>query len=253
MKILVLLPLLKDEAIERETKLEMARLARPDVQFSLKSLDSGPASIESEFDDRVASPYVLDEIVRAEADGYDAVFVSCMGDVATNAARELVRIPVIAPYQTCMAVAFTLGDKFGVVTIVENIVPNFLRKAREYGLAGNLAGVRSINVPVLELDRRRSFVLESMVKESRKLIDDYGADSIIMGCTGLVGMAPMLQQEIGVPVLDPTPISLKFAELLVTSRISHSPKAFHKPPAKLRRLPNLPRLAGKRIALETAD
>ena len=253
MRILVLLPLLKDEAIESETKREIARIASPLVEYSVKSLTAGPASIESEFDDRVASPYVLEEIVKAERDGFDAVFVSCMGDVATNAARELVSIPVIAPYQTSMAVASTLGDKFGVVTIMENIVPNFLRKAREYGLAENLAGVRSIDVPVLELDRRREQVLEALVQESRKLVDEQGADSIILGCTGLVGMAHLLQEKIGVPVLDPTPVALKFAELLVTSRISHSKKAYQKPPAKLRKLADLPNLAGKSIELEAAD
>jgi len=113
MRILALLPLLADDAIEGETKRELARIATPNVEYSVRSLDAGPASIESEFDDRVASPYVLDQVVQAEREGFDAVFVSCMGDVATNAARELVRIPVVAPYQTCMAVASTLGDKFG--------------------------------------------------------------------------------------------------------------------------------------------
>lgn len=252
MRILVLLPILKDDAIERETKREFARIASPGVEYTVRSLASGPASIESEFDDRVASPYVLDEVVKAEREGFDAVFVSCMGDVATNAARELVKIPVIAPYQTCMAVASTLGDKFGVVTIMEQIVPNFLRKAREYGLAENLAGVRSINIPVLELDRRREKVLESLVRESRFLIDEKGADSIILGCTGLVGMAQLLQEKVGVPVLDPTPVSLKFAEMLIAARISHSPHSFHKPPAKFRKLSGVPNLTGKSIELETS-
>ncbi len=251
MKILVLLPLLRDKAIERETKKELSRMAGPNVEYEVRSLRAGPASIESEFDDRVASPYVLDEIVKAEREGFDAVFVSCMGDVATNAARELVKIPVIAPYQTCMAVASTLGDKFGVVTIMENIVPNFLRKAREYGLSENLAGVKSIDIPVLQLDERREEVLEALFKESSKLVKEQHADSIILGCTGLVGMAPRLQERVGVPVLDPTPIAVKFAELLITAGISHSPKAFHKPPEKLRVLPDLPNLAKKSIELET--
>ena len=107
MRILALLPILADSALESETRRELARIATPNVEYTVRSLEAGPASIESEFDDRVASPYVLDQVVQAEREGFDAVFVSCMGDVATNAARELVRIPVVAPYQTCMAVAST--------------------------------------------------------------------------------------------------------------------------------------------------
>ena len=79
-------------------------------------------------------------MVKAEREGFEAVLVSCMDDVATNAARELVRRPVIAPYQTCLAVASTLGNRFGVVTILENLIPNLYRKAREYGFVQSLAG-----------------------------------------------------------------------------------------------------------------
>jgi len=60
-----------------------------------------------------------------------------------------------------------------------------------------------------------------------------------------------LQERVGVPVLDPTPVSVKFAELLVAARISHGRKAFHRPPSKLRKLTDLPNLAGKSIALQT--
>src|SRR5437867_10831068 len=148
MRILALLPILADDALESETMRELSKIANPNVEYTVRSLEAGPASIESEFDDIVASPYVLDQVVRAEREGFDAVFVSCMGDVATTAARELVRIPVVAPYQTCMAVASTLGDKFGVVTIMESMVPVCRRTAMEYGRSEKLAGVRRINVPV---------------------------------------------------------------------------------------------------------
>lgn len=250
MRILVLLPILKNEAIESETRKELERLSSPNLIYTVRSIDSGPASIESEFDDRIASPWVIEEIVKAEAEGFDAVFVSCMGDIAINAARELVRIPVIAPYQACMAVASTLGDTFGVVTILKNIVPVFKRKAREYGFSQNLAGVRAINVPVLELEKKREKVIEALVNESRKLIDEDEADSIILGCTGFVGLARAVQERVGVPVLDPTPVSVKFAELLVASGLSHSTKAFQRPPAKLRKFPGLSTLIGKSIELE---
>jgi allantoin racemase len=253
MRILILVPILKDNEIESDVRREVAQIASHSVEYTVRSLVSGPASIESEFDERIASPFVLDEVVRAEREGFDAVFVSCMGDIAINAARELVRIPVVGPFQACIAVASTLGDKFGVVTTLPNVVPIFLRKAREYGLEGNLAGVRSISVPVLDLSRRRDKVLDSLARESRFLINERDADTIILGCTGLVGIAQKLQEKIGVPVLDPTPVAVKFAEMLVAIRISHSPQAFHKPPAKLRKLSGVPNLAWKSIKLEAAS
>lgn len=241
MRILVLLPILSNRELELETRKELQTICGDTIKFDVKSLTYGPASIECEFDDRMASPWVIQEAVKAEQEGYDAVFVSCMGDIAINAARESVSIPVIAPYQTCMAVASTLGDRFGVVTILENIVPVFWRKAKEYGFSENLVGVRSIEVPVLELGKKRNLVRDALVKEARKLIEE-GADTIILGCTGLVGMAKQVQNAIGVPVLDPTPIAVKFADMLVSTGLTHSRKAYQEPPAKERIFPGLEKL-----------
>ncbi len=251
MRFLVLLPLLKHEPIERNTIRELSHLEKPDLHFDVRSIENGPASIESEFDDRLASPWVLDEVKRAETEGYDAVFVSCMGDVGINAARELVNIPVIGPFQACAAIAMTLGDRFSVVTILDNLKNIFLRKAREYGVGENLASVRSIDVPVLELDNRRPQVVSAIASESKKAVKEDGADSIILGCTGFVGLAREVQDKVGVPVLDPTPISVKLAELLVSSNLSHSRVAYHTPPKKLRKLPEMPHIGSKYIELDT--
>lgn len=246
-KILVLLPILKNAALEQATRQELSRLDGPGLNLEVRSLEHGPASIESEFDDRLASPWVLEEVVKAEREGFNAVYVSCMGDIAINAARELVRIPVIGPYQACLAVAACLGDRTGVVTILKNVIPLFIRKAREYGFSELLAGVRSIEVPVLELEERRKEVVEALVEESKALVEKDGADSIILGCTGLVGLAQAVQERLGVPVLDPTPVSVKLAELLLAAGVSHSPKAYMRPPEKLRRIPALSSLAGNAL------
>lgn len=237
MKLLILLPVLRNKAIEDGTRREISMLTMPDLKYEVRSLPMGPASIESEFDDHVATPWALEEIVKSEREGFEAVFVSCMRDVAVKAARELVRIPVVGPSQTCMAVASTLGDKFGVVTVVKNTVPFFARKAREHGMAENLAGVRSIDVPVLDLETRKEEVADALASASQKLVDEDNADTIIFGCTGLVGMAREVQRRVGVPVLDPTPIAVKYAELLVATGTTHSLRAFPKPPAKLRKFP----------------
>jgi allantoin racemase len=244
-KLLVILPVLKDEDNEERNRKELANLVGPGLSFELRSLRNGPASIESEFDDRMASPWVLKEVMKAQQSGFDAIFVSCMGDVATNAARELTSIPIIAPLQTCLAVASTLGDRIGIVTVLQNLVPILTRKAREYGFDRSLVGVRSINVPVLDIETKRRKVVESIVSDSKKLVDEDHADSVILGCTGLLGVAREVQDRIDVPVLDPVPVSVRFAQFLVATRLTRSERAFPPPPAKPRRLPGMPLFVGK--------
>lgn len=243
MKLLVILPVLKDDANEERNRRELSLLDRPNLTFEIRSLRNGPASIESEFDDRMASPWVLEEVTKAREEDFDAIFVSCMGDVAINAARELTTVPVIAPFQTCLAVASTLGDRTGVVTVMKNLIPILNRKAREYGFDKNLAGIRSIEIPVLELEKNRRQVVKALVSESDELVEKDHADSVILGCTGLLGVAKEVQDRIDVPVLDPVPVSVRFAEMLVATRLSRSRTAFPSPPKKLRSLPGMKELA----------
>src|SRR2546427_3951817 len=98
MRILALLPILADDALESETRRELSRIANPNVEYTVRSLEAGAASIESQIDRRGASPPLPPQGVPAGRGGFGARFVGCMGDVATNAARELVRSPVVAPY-----------------------------------------------------------------------------------------------------------------------------------------------------------
>ncbi|MCL7385548.1 MAG: AroM family protein [Thaumarchaeota archaeon] len=244
-RVLVVLPILKNPALEEVTRKEIEQIRDETLEVNLVSLEQGPASIESEFDDRIASPWVLEKVKEAEVNGFDAVFLDCMGDIALNAAREIVRIPVIGPCQATMAIASMLGDRFSVITILENVVPLFWRKAREYGFIQNLASVRSVEVPVLELDTKRELVKKKLAEESKIAIEKDGADVIILGCTGMVGMARDVQEVVGVPVIDPVPVSIKLAKLMAELRLIHSNKAYPKPPSKLRKFPGVSELLFK--------
>ena len=48
---------------------------------------------------------MVKESIRAEKEGYDAIVIYCFSDVGIDAIRENVRIPVIGPGETSLAVA----------------------------------------------------------------------------------------------------------------------------------------------------
>ncbi|MEM1900535.1 MAG: AroM family protein [Candidatus Nezhaarchaeales archaeon] len=233
MKIRVVLPVLKNEIFEEITYREFKAAKRGDVEISVVSLEKGPATIESVYDEEIAAPWILEKVKEAEEEGFDAVIINCMGDPALKAAREIVRIPVIGPCQASMAIASTICDKFSIIAVLKNIVPAFWRKAREYGFEARVASIRSIEIPVLELEEKRSEVKAKLLAEAKKCLED-GADTIILGCTGMVGMAAEIQNALNVPVIDPAIASLKLAECLVDMKLSHSKLAYPEPPTKKR-------------------
>jgi allantoin racemase len=145
-----------------------------------------------------------------------------MGDPALDAARELVSIPVIGPAQASMSLASMLGERFSVVTVLRNVVPLFWRLARKYGLESRLSSVRYIEIPVLEIEKEKIDVETKLINESKKAIEEDGADVIILGCTGFIGLARKIQETLHVPVIDPAPAALKFAESLIDLKLTTS-------------------------------
>jgi len=236
MKICVVIPILKEKVFEEITYKELEVARRKDVEIRVVSIDKGPASIESAYDEEIAAPWILEKIKEAEEKGFDAAIIDCMGDPALDAAREIVNIPVIGPCQASMAIASTLCDKFSVVTVLKSVLPLFWRLARKYDFKSKVASVRSVEVPVLKLEEKRSEVRDRLLAESKKAIEEDGAGAIILGCTGMIGMARELQEALGIPVIDPAVASMKLAESLVDMKISHSKLVYPKPPEKERKL-----------------
>jgi len=236
MKVCVVIPILKEKIFEEITYRELEVARRKDVEISVVSIDKGPASIESAYDEEIAAPWILEKIKEAEEKGFDAAIIDCMGDPALDAAREIVDIPVIGPCQASMAIASTLCDRFSVVTVLKSVLPLFWRLAKHYDFESKVASVRSVEVPVLELEEKRNEVKDRLLAESKKAIEEDGAGAIILGCTGMIGMAKELQEALGIPVIDPAVASMKLAESLVDMKISHSKLAYPKPPEKERRL-----------------
>ncbi|MEM2369435.1 MAG: AroM family protein [Candidatus Bathyarchaeia archaeon] len=234
MRIFVILPILRNEVFEDITRRELEVAKRKDTEIYVVSLDEGPASIESAYDEELAAPWILERVKEAEDKGFDAIIIDCMGDPALHAAREIVNIPVIGPCQASLSIASMICDRFSVITVLDRLLPLFRRKIREYGFEDKLSSVRSVEVPVLELEKKREEVKARLLSEAKKALEVDGAEAIILGCTGMVGMAKELQENLKVPVIDPAVASIKMAEILVDMGISQSKRGYPKPPEKLR-------------------
>ena len=231
-KIRVVTPIITEGFVRTE---DYQAVAGPDTEISTVLIERGPASIESEFDEMLAVPDTVFKIMEAEKDGIDAVVINCMGDPGMNPAREAVSIPVVGPAEATMHVASMLGHKFSVVTVLESVVPMLDNEAKRYGVFDKLASARWVNIPVLELERDPKRLVDSLVNESVKAIDEDGAHVIVLGCTGMFGLVEAVQEGLiqrgytGIPVLDPIPVAIKMAEALVDLRLTHSRRTYSPP------------------------
>jgi allantoin racemase len=224
--------------LDAEEEREMSSYAFPGTQITLTHLDFGPESIECELDEALCVPDFLRQAEQAEAEGYDAVISNCFGDPGVKAAREILNIPVVGAAEASMHFASCLGQRFSVVTTLRNFLPLAEDLAAQYGLEKKLASVRFANIPVLGLEEKGKLV-EALHKEMIAAIQEDGAHVLVLGCTGMTGVAKKVEsllKEDGyeVPVVNAAAACLKLAEVLVSMGLKQSRLTSMRPPNKVR-------------------
>lgn len=190
----------------------------------------GPRSIESMWEEYLSIPGLMEAVVELEQEGFDAVVSGCFGDPGIDGARELVSIPVLGTGATSMVVAANIGHRFSIVTVLENVVRPLENLAMLTGVGPKLASVRQIGIPVLELNSDPDATFSRLIDVSREVIEHDRADVLVLGCGTLSFRAAELQDAVGVPVINPLQVTLKMAELLVSSCLSHSKRSYPVPP-----------------------
>ena len=235
MKIKIILPVTSSEILQ-ETKKEIKKWIKPDFCIDVEKNEYGTPSIESRYDAILCTPDLLRIAIKAESDGYDGIIISCMFDTGLYACREKLRIPVVAPARTLMLCAAELASSFAVLTPLKSCV-NIIRSIiNDLNLNSKLAYIKQLDIPVLELFKE-DILLDSLTKNAIDAIENYNADSIILGCTGIIGFSSKLQKNLvqvghNVPILDPLSVSIKYIESLISLSLSHSKNSYISPTEK---------------------
>ncbi|EJN09548.1 aspartate/glutamate racemase family protein [Herbaspirillum sp. YR522] len=179
----------------------------PDIECL--SLPSGPAGIQSQHDvEAVALPLVaLARSLQARA---AAFVVACFSDPGLHVLREAVEVPVLGIMESGLLTALTLGQRVGVIAILERSIPRHLRAYGAMGLQARVAAELAIGLNVTELSQAER-TLARMIEVGHRLRDEHGADVIVMGCAGMAQYRQALQQALGVPVVEPSQAAVAMA------------------------------------------
>ena len=232
MKIRVVLPIchstFNDEALH-----EFSQYASPGTEISVANITDGPRSIESEYEEAMSVPGILALVQQAERDGCDAAISDCFGDPGVRPGRELVNIPVIGPAEASFLLAAGLGQRFSVVTVLKSVLPMIEHLVHAAGVRSRLASIRTIDIPVLGLTDITAMTT-ALYKEMVAAIQEDDAHVLVLGCTGMMGVAEELQTYLhtagfDVPVVSPTAASVCLAETLVRLGLRQSRLTYMQP------------------------
>ena len=134
-----------------------------------------------------------------------------------------------------MQYALGTSDKISVVTVLPEVLPMINGFITKSGLEKRFAKTCVINMPVLHLGDIKLLV-EALVDESKKAIEEDGAGAIILGCTAMTGVKEEVEKAIGdgVPVLESAQSALVMLETFVRMGLNHSRKNYMSPRSKPR-------------------
>lgn len=237
MHIRVILPTIGDTFLELALK-DATAWALPETKIDVVPLTRGTASIESEYDEALAAPGILERVEEAAADGVDGIFVTCFGDPGVHAAREIIDAPVVGGFEPAILTAMTLGERITIITVLPNVLPMLHSLARRYGVEGRLAPIRVIDLPVLGLEDH-DLMVERLCEQALDVVATGESDVIVLGCTGMIGVVDTIRTYLAerghkIPVVDPTGAAITWLESSVRLGLFPSRSTYMTPPAKAR-------------------
>ena len=203
----------------------LKKVARQDTEIEIHPVKRSSFVIEASYLEMLNNAQVIEGIIEAEEKGYDAAVIGCANDPGLQQARQAVDIPVIGVTEAAMLLACMLGHKFGVITVMDRLVPVCDRNIRNYGLDSRATSpVRVYNTGKDVMQSMIDMILkpETINPQFEELclacIAD-GAEVIIPACVALSPAASLLNYntvlKTGVPVMDVTQTAVKMAELQV--------------------------------------
>ena len=174
----------------------------------------GVAYIETRFEALIGA-YAAAELAAEHWPNHDALIVAAFGDPGVPGLREALDIPVVGLTEAALASACLLGHRFSIVAISRRITAWYRESVEQNGLVGRLASVRSLDQPLRDIGRVQEDHSAQLKALCSAVVDEDGADVIILGGAPLAGLARAIKGEIPVPVVDGVSSAVRHAETLV--------------------------------------
>ena len=192
--------------------------------------DDGPSSIESSVEEAWCTVGTMRKAHEIR-DEIDAVVIGCFGDPGLRPLRELLDVPVVGPAEATLFTAAQVADRISWLTILDETIPMSREQVHEYGLDDYLASVRSVDAPVESIDHESDDLVERMVEEGGRAVDEDGAEALFPGCMSLsfAQRHDEIEERVGVPFLDPATIALEQAAFWARHGITQSDRAYPAP------------------------
>ena len=160
----------------------------------------GPTAIESEVDSVLAAAEIVG--MMQSLLGLDAYLIACFGDPGLDAARELTDAPVVGIGEAAYQAARLIAKRFAIITTLPRGIAELEDALERQGLRAQCVGVVPLRLSVSDQGRDHPDTTTAIIDAGRQLVDDHGAEALVLACGGMADVALAVQDSVGVPICD---------------------------------------------------
>jgi Asp/Glu/hydantoin racemase len=206
------------EAITERVVAEARRIVAPGSTVSGATARFGARYVATRTAYAIAGHAALDAYAEFGA-GADAVVLACFGDPGLAALRELAGVPVAGMAEAACQLAARQGRRFSIVTGGARWVEMLQEFVAGIGLGDRLASVRAVAPTGAQIAADPAGSRAMLARACTAAAREDGADVVILGGAGLVGIAEQIAGEVPVPLIDGLAAAVRRAEALAAERV----------------------------------
>lgn len=170
----------------------------PELTVVSRCIEDQPYGIYDDETERIAKPKILKLIKELEGE-VEAIIVSCAADPGVKEARKISKVPIVGAGSAVASLSLSYGNRVGVLNLTER-TPEVIRGILGEGFVAedHPLGVRNTLDLLTDHGKREAI-------EAGRRLKERGAEVIALACTGYstIGIAPLLEENLGLPVMDP--------------------------------------------------
>lgn len=188
------------EAVTTRLLAAARAIAPPEIEIIGETGRFGARYISSRSAAAIAAHATL-ECYADHAGEVDGVLIACFGDPGLFALRELATCPVLGLAEACCHAAAEGNRRFSIITGGERWGPMLTEFVADIGFSGSLASIRTVAPTGGEIAANPAAAHTLLAGACTDAARQDGAEVVILGGAGLVGIAAAIADRVPVPVL----------------------------------------------------
>ena len=178
-----------------------ARKLAPEIEFAGATGRFGSTHIGTRATYAIASHAAVD-CYAAQTGKFDAIILACFGDPGLGALQDIAGVPVFGLAETAARAANETQRPFSIVTGGQRWVPMLTEYLTGLGLAKHLASIRVIESTGSQVLADPKGNMERLAQACGLAAENDGAERVILGGAGLIGLAEQIAARVPVPLID---------------------------------------------------